>query len=151
MKIEDISNNYKQTSLIISKLAKGIDPISGTTFPADSPYTTPAVIHALKQAARAINKLNKISQQLAKQILVKQAKNRSSGNPINNGLPWNDDVKNELKDKYNSGLALEQLASHFERTYSSIEAQLEQLEQLKQLNLRLSDFTKRRRLKKSHK
>jgi len=117
------SNAKNQTTLIIRKLADGIDPVSGATFPADSVYTTPTVIKALHQALKSLN----------------ENANNFTSKAINSGLPWDEDLKNELKVKYKSGFSLKQLAKHFGRTQGAIDSQLERQ------NLKVSFFTKRLR------
>ena len=103
----------KQSALqIIQALAQGIDPHSGETFPAASPYQHPDTIRALFQAAQAL------SHAPARQ-------SRSPQNtPENAGKPWSDEEDKVLAIAFDAGKAIPELAERHQRTRAAIQARL---------------------------
>ena len=103
----------KQSALhIIQALAQGIDPHSGETFPAASPYQHPDTVRALFQAAQALS-------QAAPQP------SRSAHNaPENAGKPWSDEEDKVLATAFDTGKAIPELAERHRRTRAAIQARL---------------------------
>jgi hypothetical protein len=89
---------------IISKLASGINPLNGKSLPNDGLYNDPIIIRALLSAAQAMQK--------------------HQGKPKNSGMPWTQDIKDELSEKYKNGSTVEELSISFERTEGAMKAEL---------------------------
>jgi hypothetical protein len=107
---------------IVISLANGIDPITGELFPNDSPYNHPLVIRALFTIAGTCNhnppKLNTQS------LDDKQLQNLASGKPKNAGMPWTEDLKQEVAALFHAGQPINKIAAYFERTEGAIRAEL---------------------------
>ena len=106
---------------LVSLLANGIDPITGEVFPDDSPYNHPSVIRALFTVlgnVRIPKKQNKQS------IEERQSQNVASGKPRNAGLPWTDELKQEVAKMFKKGSPISELAIYFERTEGAIQSEL---------------------------
>jgi hypothetical protein len=103
----------KQSALrIIQALARGIDPHSGETFPADSAYQHPDTVRALFQAAQA----------LAGRL---EGSPRSAPNtPENAGKPWNEEEDRSLAAGFDTGKTIPELAERHRRSRAAIEARL---------------------------
>ncbi len=103
----------KQAALqIVQALAQGIDPHTGETFPAASPYQHPDTVRALFQAAQAL------SGSPANQSRPPQS------TPENAGKPWSDEDDRALAAAFDSGKAIPELAEHHRRTRAAIQARL---------------------------
>ena len=113
--------NIDQAKSIVLSLAKGIDPVSGEVFAADSPYQHPEIIRALfivlEQAVKA--PAAKLS------IEEKQAKNLAEGKPRNAGTPWTEELRAQLITGFHSQQSIAQLAQQLGRTQGSIIAELD--------------------------
>lgn len=105
---------------ILLLLADGTNPVTGEVFPDDSPYNHPTVIRALFTTLAHVNipKQNKLS------IEEKQAQNVASEKPKNAGLPWTDELKQQLEKMFKKGTSISELARYFERTEGAINSQL---------------------------
>jgi hypothetical protein len=104
---------------LVSALANGTDPGTGEILPAESPYNNPIVIRAL------FTVLNSSNTRVAKKSPEeKMEENLAAGRPRNAGLPWTDDLRAELAKKFQDGMALRDLALHFERTNGAILSEL---------------------------
>lgn len=106
---------------IVSLLADGIDPSTGEVLPDGSPYNDPTVIRALFAvlgSVRASKRQNKQSME------DKQAQNVASGRPKNAGLPWTEELKEEIAEMFKDGTSIDELADHFERTSGAILSEL---------------------------
>ncbi len=105
----------KQTAAhILQTLALGIDPHSGTAFPADSPYQHPDTVRALFQALQALN------------AAPPPGPNRSP-TPVNAGKPWAEDEDKTLVERFDAGQSLAELAQEHGRSRAAIQARLVRL------------------------
>ena len=103
----------KQAALqIVQTLAQGIDPHTGETFPAASPYQHPNTVRALFQAAQALTG-----------ALANQSRS-SQGAPENAGKPWSDEEDQALAAAFDTGKAVPELAEQHRRTRVAIQARL---------------------------
>ena len=115
--------DVKSAKQIVELLARGIDPVTGELFPDDSPYNHPQIIRALFIAAENII-TDTSNNKGRKTIEEKQQENIQRGRPKNAGLPWTNELKNEVADRFKSGATIKDLASHFERTEGAILSEL---------------------------
>lgn len=113
----DIDNSVK----VLEALANGIDPTTGEVFPSDSQYNNPEVIRALFTCIQHIKSPPKKGKKSFKE---KQEDNLKKGLPKNAGLPWTRELKTELANNFQSGLAPSELAVKYERTKGSIVSEL---------------------------
>jgi hypothetical protein len=105
--------------IIVGALADGVDPMTGTPFPAESVLLRPQVAGALDAARAAM-----------KRELERAAHVRPF--PKNFGRPWSDDEVANLVTLYeDEKLSIPELARRLERTGSSIRLKLEKLGKLK--------------------
>jgi hypothetical protein len=107
---------------IVTLLANGTDPTTGEVLADDSPYNHPTVIRALFTVLdhiRIPKKQSKLS------VEEKQAQNLASGKPKNAGLPWTEDLQQEVVALFRQGKTVNELALHFERTEGAIVSELE--------------------------
>ena len=107
----------KQAALhIIQALAQGIDPHTGETFPADSPYQHPETVRALFQAAQA----------LAESTFERPRRSSqgAQGSPENAGKPWSDEEDQMLAAAFDTGKAISELAEGHRRSRVAIQARL---------------------------
>ena len=106
----------KQTALsIIQALAQGIDPHTGETFAADSPYQHPDTVRALFQAAQALAESSA------------ERSRPSSGARENAGKPWSDDEDHMLAAAFDTGQSISALAELHRRSRVAIQARLVRL------------------------
>jgi hypothetical protein len=98
---------------IIIKLANGIDPITGEILPDQSPYNNPIIIRSLFNLLKI-----KTSQTKSKQINTKYK---------NAGLPWNDELENDLLAIFKEGKTITELSNYFERSEGAITSKLSHL------------------------
>ena len=106
----------KQAAMhIIQALAQGIDPHTGETFPADSPYQHPETVRALFQAAQALAESSG------------EQPRSSRGAPENAGKPWSDEEDRMLAAAFDSGQAIAELAERHRRSRVAIQARLVRL------------------------
>jgi hypothetical protein len=103
----------KQAALqIVQALAQGIDPHTGETFPAASPYQHPDTVRALFQAVQALTGAS-----------ANQSRSPQSA-PENAGKPWSDEEDKALAAAFDTGKAIPELAEHHRRTRVAIQARL---------------------------
>ncbi|TLU67546.1 hypothetical protein FE810_00940 [Thalassotalea litorea] len=102
-------------------LARGVDPISKQAFAKDSPYNHPQVIRDLFSCVDYINDRAKRIRMTPEQI---KQKNIDKGLPVNCGMPWTPDLKHQLAEQFRQGLSVKDLATKFQRTNASINAEL---------------------------
>ena len=95
---------------IVSALAEGIDPITGELLPEDSVYNKGDVVRALYTVMDVIGK-----------------KKTKKNLPENAGKPWSDEFDRQLKDSYNSGVSVKEIAKEMKRTTGSISSRLVKL------------------------
>lgn len=105
---------------IIKTLANGVDPTTGEVLPRESPYNDPNVIRALFTVLESI-KSEKKPKKTDEQT---QQENIRNGRPKNAGLPWTDELKGEIALKFQSGISVDELSKHFERTKGAIVSEL---------------------------
>jgi hypothetical protein len=104
----------------VRALANGIDPTTGEVLPDSSPYNNPRIIRALFRVLDTSTNEKKSK----KSIEEKQQENLKAGRPKNAGLPWTDELKAEVASKFRSGVPVEELSTHFERTRGAILSEL---------------------------
>lgn len=101
---------------ILGTLAQGIDPHTGETFPAGSPYQHPDTVRALFHAL---------------QVLTQPAAGRlrpaAEGLPENAGKPWSDEEDKALAEGFDAGHPPAELARRHRRTRAAIQARLVRL------------------------
>ena len=103
----------KQAALhIVQALAQGIDPHTGETFPAASPYQHPDTIRALFDAAQA----------LAESLAERPRAARSTLE--NAGKPWSDEEDQTLIDAFDAGKRIPELAEHCGGSRAAIQARV---------------------------
>lgn len=113
----------KHTALhIVQTLAQGIDPHSGETFPADSPYQHPDTVRALFRAAQALADPSAVA--------VRPRAATQQGVPTNAGKPWTAEEDHVLAERFDAGRTLAELASEHARTRAAIQARLIRLGKL---------------------
>lgn len=99
----------------LQALANGTDPVTGTIFPADSPYQHPDTVRALYHAIRALEAGTSRPKQPARNL------------PGNSGKPWSPDEDAQLVSAFAAGQSMEALAATHGRTRFAIEARLAKL------------------------
>jgi hypothetical protein len=103
---------------ILRTLSDGVDPATGETFPAGSPYQQPDVIRALYWAVQALQTPARSQRQAAP---------RAQGSPTNAGRPWSDEEDARLAQAFDAGTPPDQLAQVHQRSRWAIEARLVRL------------------------
>ena len=94
---------------IIDTLSQGVDPVTGETMPADSPYNEPAVIRALFTVSHALE---------GKLARMQRAQ------PRNAGKPWVTDEDSQLVAAHREGKDVKQMAEQMGRTPFAVESRL---------------------------
>jgi hypothetical protein len=112
----------EQSYHIIRSLANGMNPITGEIFNENSPYNHPIIIRALFFVLDY--KTQKKTQNIKKTIKQKQEENIKKALPKNSGLPWSNELKIDLANKFQEIKSVNELAIIFERTKGSIIAEL---------------------------
>jgi ribosomal protein L9 len=107
--------NKQRNIEILEALANGVDPISGEVFPADSPYQQTEIIRVL---FNAINELKKGNNKTTKTDSKKE----------NQGNKWLDTEEEKLKENFNKGYKISELATMHGRTYGAIRSRLVKLD-----------------------
>ena len=97
---------------IIQALAQGIDPHTGETFPAASPYQHPDTVRALFQAAQALAEPSR------------ERPRSQQGAPENAGKPWSDAEDRTLATDFDAGKTITELAALHRRSRVAIQARL---------------------------
>lgn len=110
----------REANDIVSALANGVDPVTGEVLADESPYNDPNVIRALF----TVLKSSKGLMPLKKTLKQRQQENVAVGRPRNAGLPWTDELKEDLAERFESGASPGELARHFERTTGAILSEL---------------------------
>jgi hypothetical protein len=96
---------------ILQALSSGIDPFSGESFPAGSPYQHPDVVRALHAAVRALETASK----------RQAARPAAAGN---SGKPWAQEEDERLIAAFDAGRSLDELAAEHGRSRLAVEARL---------------------------
>ena len=104
---------------ILRTLSDGVDPATGETFPASSPYQRPDVIRALYWAVHTL--------QISAARSQRQAAPRAEGSPTNAGRPWSAEEDVRLAQAFDAGTPPDQLAQVHQRSRWAIEARLVRL------------------------
>jgi hypothetical protein len=104
----------------LQALANGIDPVTGTIFPADSPYQHPDTVRALYHAIRAL-------ETRSLETGASKPKQPARNLPGNSGTPWSPDEDAQLVSAFSAGPSMEALAATHSRTRVAIEARLARL------------------------
>jgi len=112
--------NLDEAREVVMLLADGVDPLTGEVLPDRSPYNDPKVIRALF----TILNPPKDKKPAKKTREQKQQENVAAGRPRNAGLPWTEDLKEELAQKFMSGASVDELVRYFERTKGAIQYEL---------------------------
>lgn len=112
--------NFEQARNIIHELAGGTDPVSGKPIPENSPYNHPPVIRALFTLLQSV----KNNAKPRKTIEERKEENRRCGRPLNAGLPWDDESRQNVARQFNNGFSIDKMAQEFERTPGAIIAEL---------------------------
>lgn len=111
----------REANGIVSALANGVDPITGEVLADESPYNDPNVIRALFTVLKSSGGLKPAKKTLEQ----RQKENVAVGRPRNAGLPWTEELKEELAERFENGASPGELARHFERTRGAILSELE--------------------------
>jgi len=104
----------------LQALANGTDLVTGTIFPADSPYQHPDTVRALYHAIRAL-------ETRALKTDASNPKQPARNLPGNSGKPWSPDDDAQLVSAFAAGQSMEALAATHSRTRFAIEARLAKL------------------------
>jgi len=102
---------------IIQQLADGIDPQTGKTFHADSPYQQPDTVRALFMALQALDE----------RPAAKARPEANENVPQNSGKPWSDEEDHALAAAFDAGKKIPELATSHQRSRFAIEARLGKL------------------------
>jgi hypothetical protein len=99
---------------ILRALADGVNPITGDVFPETSPYAEPRTLRAIYSAVDLV------------QREVEREKRREKL-PANFGKPWTEGEDATLRDHFQKGIAMPEIARMHARTQSSCRLRLEKL------------------------
>ena len=95
---------------IVSALAEGIDPTTGEVMPENSVYNKGDVVRALYAVLKHLDE-----------------KPTKMGQHENAGKPWTNIEDKHLKDEFESGTKISEIAKEHGRTYLAIESRLDHL------------------------
>jgi len=105
----------KQESIaILKQLADGTDPYTGETLPEQSPYNHPQTVRALYHAIIAIEKMKDDASAIHPRL-------------VKAGKPWGQAEDEQLKEAFDQGVSIKELAYRHQRTVGAIEARLVKL------------------------
>lgn len=110
----------RKAQRIVEILAQGVDPATGESFVADSPYNEPQIIRALFTVHDFVRRARKPPMSLDE----RRKENVDLGRPKNYGLPWTDDARAEVATAFEGGKPIAEMATAFERTHGAIQAEL---------------------------
>ena len=99
---------------IVRALADGVNPVTGETYPDQSPYAEPRTLRALYSAVESMQK-----------ELDREKKKRSL--PANFGNVWTQEEDIQVEHEYDAGMPMGEIARRHQRTQSSIRLRLEKL------------------------
>ena len=102
---------------IIHTLADGVNPVSGEVLAQDSAYQQPHLMRALYACIRALKR-------------QEQRERRGFQLPANAGKPWNESEDQLLKERFDQGTPIKEIAREQARTEAAIEARLEKFGRL---------------------
>jgi hypothetical protein len=113
--MENTTNATDERALAtLQALANGVDPVTGTTFPAGSPYQHPDTVRALYHAIRVLE-------------ATPDSRRPARNLPGNSGKPWSPEEDTQLASAFDAGQSMEALAAAHGRTRFAIEARLAKL------------------------
>lgn len=121
---------------ILDALSGGIDPISGESFPADSPYQHPDVVRALFHAIRLLGGDAASTTTPAADTTTAPgnsgpvATKAPRATPGNTGKPWSTDEDDRLAAAFDAGTTSADLALIHGRSKFAIEVRLARFERL---------------------
>jgi hypothetical protein len=99
---------------ILRALADGVNPVTGEAYPEHSPYAEPRTLRALFSAVDIV------------QREVEREKRREKL-PANFGKPWTESEDQQMRQRYEGGVMLQEIARVHARTQSSVRLRLEKL------------------------
>ena len=99
---------------MIRALADGVHPVTGELLPAESPIQSPDIICALYAAAKALEAQARTA--------------RKAAQPKNAGEPWTEKEDSALRQKFDRGQAVAEIAQAHGRTPGAITARLVKLQ-----------------------
>jgi hypothetical protein len=99
---------------ILKQLADGIDPYMGERLPEQSPYNHPQTVRAQYHAIIAIEKMKDDASAIHPHL-------------VNAGKPWEQAEDEQLKETFDQGMSIKELAHKHQRTVGAIEARLVKL------------------------
>ncbi|MEO0728726.1 MAG: hypothetical protein AAFZ63_29590 [Bacteroidota bacterium] len=113
----------KEVILLLKALAEGIHPVTGQTFPEDSPYQDVYIVRGLFNAI---------------QIIQQKTVSPNSDDPIKNGVqlnkagqPWSPKEDQELRIAFEKGNTIAQLSQIHQRSKGAIKSRLNRMGYLK--------------------
>jgi len=121
------SQNQPDFLQILKGLANGADPFTGEVLPSDSPVNEPQAIRALFWALDRCesDKASAVrGQQTKKSAEDRQRENMQKGLPQNNGLPWQQESRQEVATSFKNGVSIAAIAKKQNRTRGSITSEL---------------------------
>jgi len=101
----------KKALELITKLADGIDPITGEIYSSTSPYQKPDIIRALFKAKEGL------------EVMIDREK-RKKNFPERAGEPWSDREEAEVCEQFDRGDDLSDIAKKHKRTIGAIRLRL---------------------------
>ena len=100
-----------KAAAILKSLAAGMDPAAGQPLTSIAPLQSPDVVRALFLAAETLEARTRLAR-------------RNTNLPRNAGKPWAREEDDRLLAGFDSGIAVESLATTHERTRAGIQARL---------------------------
>ena len=99
---------------IVRALADGVNPVTGESYPEESPYAEPRTLRALFSAVDLMQK-------------EVEREERRKRLPANFGKPWTEEEDGLLATSFDNGIGISEIARRHQRTHSSIRLRLEKL------------------------
>jgi hypothetical protein len=99
---------------ILRALADGVNPVTGEAYPQHSPYAEPCTLRALYSAVDIVQR--EVERERRRERL-----------PANFGKPWTESEDEQLRQRYEKGVTLQEIARIHARTRSSVRLRLEKL------------------------
>ena len=115
---------YQEHISTLKALASGIDPITGEPYEPSSTYNQPQVIRALFYALERISSVEHSSPRPKMTLEEKQQANLDKGVPLNAGLPWTDETREEVAKRFSNNETIGDIAKALGRTHSAIRSEL---------------------------
>ena len=111
----------EQTLRILRALANGVNPATGESFPADSPYQHPDILRAIYESIRTV-------QGVSGQIPAPSQ--RTAPAPGNTGNRWTPEEEERLANAFDAGKSVDEIVRGHNRSRAAIEARLVKLGRL---------------------